>query len=43
MEILGEVNFPGTYSMKAGETLFEVIERAGGVTDRAFPFRCCFF
>ena len=23
--------------MKAGETLFEVIERAGGVTDRAFP------
>ena len=37
MEILGEVNFPGTYSMKAGETLFEVIERAGGVTDRAFP------
>ena len=37
MEILGEVNFPGTYSMKAGESLFEVIERAGGVTDRAFP------
>ncbi|MEC8013965.1 MAG: SLBB domain-containing protein [Verrucomicrobiota bacterium] len=37
VEILGEVNFPGTYSMKAGETLFEVIERAGGVTDRAFP------
>ena len=37
VDILGEVNFPGTYSMKAGETLFEVLERAGGLTDRAFP------
>ena len=37
IEISGEVNFPGTYSIKLGETLFEVIQRAGGLTDRAFP------
>jgi polysaccharide export outer membrane protein len=37
IEITGEVNFPGTYSIKIGETLFDVINRAGGLTDRAFP------
>ena len=36
IEISGEVNFPGTYSIKLGETLFDVIQRAGGLTDRAF-------
>jgi polysaccharide export outer membrane protein len=37
IEISGEVNFPGTYSIKIGETLLDVIKRAGGLTDRAFP------
>jgi protein involved in polysaccharide export with SLBB domain len=37
IEISGEVNFPGTYSIKIGETLHDVINRAGGLTDRAFP------
>ena len=36
IEIRGEVNFPGSYSIKLGETLFEVIQRAGGLTPRAF-------
>jgi protein involved in polysaccharide export with SLBB domain len=36
IEITGEINFPGTYSIKLGETLFDVIQRAGGLTDRAF-------
>jgi protein involved in polysaccharide export with SLBB domain len=36
IEISGEVNFPGIYSIKLGETLFDVIQRAGGLTDRAF-------
>jgi protein involved in polysaccharide export with SLBB domain len=36
IEISGEVNFPGTYSIKLGETLFDVIQRAGGLTSRAF-------
>lgn len=32
----GEVRFPGTYSIKRGETLRSVIMRAGGLTDLAF-------
>ena len=33
----GEFTFPGTYSIKQGETLGSVLERAGGLTDLAFP------
>jgi protein involved in polysaccharide export with SLBB domain len=33
----GEVRFPGIYTIKRGETLRSVIERAGGLTDLAFP------
>ena len=33
----GEVRFPGTYPIRKGETLRSVIERAGGLTDLAFP------
>ena len=36
VELLGELKFPGTYSLKAGETLTDVINRAGGLTERAF-------
>jgi protein involved in polysaccharide export with SLBB domain len=32
----GEVQFPGDYRIRHGETLAEVMERAGGVTDNAF-------
>ena len=32
----GEVKFPGTYTVKSGEKLSSVIERAGGFTDEAF-------
>src|SRR5690606_31228194 len=32
----GEVVFPGTYPIRQGETLSEVLERAGGMTERAF-------
>jgi protein involved in polysaccharide export with SLBB domain len=35
--LMGEVRFPGTYSIKHGETLKSVIARAGGLTDYAFP------
>ncbi|WP_196387563.1 SLBB domain-containing protein [Vibrio cidicii] len=37
IELLGEVVFPGTYTFRRGETLSEVIERAGGLTDFAYP------
>ncbi len=33
----GEVRFPGMYAVKRGETLKSVIERAGGLTEYAFP------
>lgn len=33
----GEVRFPGTYVIQRGETLRSVIDRAGGLTDLAFP------
>ena len=36
IEINGEVKFPGIYSIKVGESLFEVLQRAGGLTSRAF-------
>jgi protein involved in polysaccharide export with SLBB domain len=37
VEILGEVRFPGTYAIARGEQLSKLLERAGGVTDMAFP------
>jgi protein involved in polysaccharide export with SLBB domain len=33
----GEVRFPGTYPIRKGETLREVLARAGGLTVMAFP------
>jgi len=37
VQILGEVRFPGTYPMRRGETMGSVLQRAGGLTDLAFP------
>jgi polysaccharide biosynthesis/export protein len=36
ISILGEVRFPGQYPIRRGETLREVVKRAGGLTDLAF-------
>jgi protein involved in polysaccharide export with SLBB domain len=36
VRIEGEVRFPGTYTIKKGETLSSLIERAGGFTDNAY-------
>ena len=33
----GEVRYPGEYTFRDGETLKEVLARAGGLTDNAFP------
>ena len=33
----GEVRFPGEYPILRGETLRQLIERAGGLTEQAFP------
>jgi protein involved in polysaccharide export with SLBB domain len=37
VEIRGEVTFPGTYPLLQGETLAELLVRAGGLTEYAFP------
>ncbi|RJQ44813.1 MAG: polysaccharide export protein [Nitrospiraceae bacterium] len=36
VSILGEVKFPGTYTIEKGERLSSVLERAGGYTDDAY-------
>ncbi len=37
VEVIGEVNYPGAYVAKPGDTLSELIERAGGFGVRAYP------
>jgi protein involved in polysaccharide export with SLBB domain len=37
VEIKGEVNFPGTYVIERGETLSQLIVRAGGITELSYP------
>jgi polysaccharide export outer membrane protein len=36
VQLIGEVKFPGVYPFKRGETLSDVLSRAGGLTDQAF-------
>ena len=36
IELKGEVRFPGRYSIQQGETLANVLQRAGGLTQNAF-------
>jgi len=35
--LLGQVRFPGIYTIREGETLKSVLQRAGGLTQYAFP------
>lgn len=42
VSIEGEVRFPGVYSIQKGESLADVLARAGGVTDEAFLFGSVF-
>ncbi len=37
VELNGEFRFPGKYPVSRDETLLDVIKRAGGMTDQAFP------
>ena len=37
VEVRGEVRFPGDYLIRRGETIAEIIARAGGLTKDAFP------
>ena len=38
----GEVRFPGTYRIQKGEALSDVLRRAGGLTEDAFPIGTVF-
>ena len=42
VEVLGEVVFPGTYTILPGETLVDVLTRAGGVTPHSYPLGAIF-
>jgi polysaccharide export outer membrane protein len=42
VELLGEVMFPGTYTILPGETLMDVLNRAGGLTPHAYPLGAVF-
>ena len=37
VEIIGEVKFPGVYAIKREESLKSLIQRAGGITEYAYP------
>ena len=37
IELRGEVRFPGTYPISPGEQLSDILERAGGLTELAYP------
>jgi len=42
VEILGEVMFPGTYTILPGETLLNVLTRSGGLTPHAYALGAVF-
>ncbi len=37
VQVFGEVKFPGTYTVRRGESLHDLIERVGGITTYANP------
>ncbi|NBX65539.1 MAG: polysaccharide biosynthesis/export family protein [Proteobacteria bacterium] len=40
--LFGEVRTPGTYDLMRGDTLLSLIDRAGGLTDEAYPLGTVF-
>ena len=42
VKLEGEFLFPGEYAFSEGERLISVVERAGGLTDEAYPFGAVF-
>ena len=40
--ITGEVRYPGTFDIRRGERLSSVLERAGGLTEQAYPLGAVF-
>ncbi len=42
VKLVGEVTHPGIYAINRGETLCQVLQRAGGLTDDAYAFGAMF-
>lgn len=42
VEVRGEVRFPGRYNIIKGETLSQLLQRAGGFTENAYPYGAVF-
>lgn len=42
IKVLGQVRFPGTFPIERGERLSQVLLRAGGLTDVAYPYGTVF-
>ena len=42
VKLKGEFTYPGLYTVNQGETLLQVINRAGGLTDEAYPYGAIF-
>ncbi len=42
VQISGEVRWPGVYTIRKGETLSGLIDRAGGLTNQAYPYGAVF-
>lgn len=42
VEVVGEVMFPGVYTILPGETMLDVLTRAGGLTPHAYPLGAVF-
>ncbi|KAB7644137.1 SLBB domain-containing protein [Polymorphobacter fuscus] len=42
VQLTGEVNRPGLYAIRRGETLSQLIERAGGMSPYAYPYGTVF-
>jgi protein involved in polysaccharide export with SLBB domain len=40
--VSGQVRYPGTFDITRGERLSSILERAGGVTDTAYPYGAVF-
>lgn len=40
--VAGEVRYPGTFDITRGERLSSLLDRAGGVTDEAYPYGAIF-
>ena len=36
ISIIGEIKFPGTYTVKRGDRLLDVLERAGGISEQGY-------